>query len=513
MNLKHVYRPLVLFRFVVLAIAPAVALPTRAQTVEKVADLNFASVDGVGFGGYSPLASLVQVSTNLWFTTDSGGTFDAGTISRFDLVTREVVEVASFDNATGTGSESALLVIGNEGYFTTKSGGTGAAGTIAKINFDTEAVTVLYNFPANNATTRGNGTQWGATPRASLTRIGDELWTLTSSGGTSNRGTIVRYNLTNGVTSLVTNLDGPLLGGQAFAGLTPAGSNAWYFTTFSGGSSFATTTGSYTILLPDGSPVQITNSLNIGAGALGRVTFDEAGIPQVTRVADMTNGYPQFPGTEPTFVGTNSLYFGTTGPNNAPGAIIRYDLDTGAWTNLFSFSTNPAPSLAYGTRPGYSAFVEWLGELYFLTRQGGISNLGVVAKFNIASNTVIKLADFEGQTTSSLGRATGIFDNTGSIVEETNRFFLYYTITSGGVNNRGTLIRVALPPPPIIASLTPTGTNTLNLTWTGGYLPFSVEGTGLGAGGWTNVVPDLTNRHFTLPISGAAGYFRVKGSD
>ena len=67
-----------------------------------------------------------------------------------------------------------------------------------------------------------------------------------------------------------------------------------------------------------------------------------------------------------------------------------------------------------GTRPGYSAFVEWLGELYFLTRQGGVSNFGVVARFNIASNTVTKLADFEGQSAASLGRATSIFDNRGN---------------------------------------------------------------------------------------------------
>lgn len=489
--------------------------PLNAQTVEKVADLNFVTVDGVGFGGYQPLARVTQAGTNLWFTTDKGGTFDAGTISRFDLVTHEVVEVASFDNTTGKGSESALLVIGDEGYFTTKNGGVGDAGTIAKVNLNSGSVSVLFNFPENTSAARGAGTQIGATPRASLTQIGDELWTTTSSGGTSNRGTIVRYNLTNGVTRLVTNLDGPLLGGQAFAGFTPVGSNTWYYTTFSGGNTFQTTSGSYEILLPDGSPLQITKNLPLGAGALGRVTFDGIGIPQLTRVADMTNGYPQFPGTEPTLVGTNALYFGTTGPNNAPGAIIRYDLDTGTWTNLFSFSTNPAPALAYGTRPGYSAFVEWLGELYFLTRQGGTSNLGVVAKFNIASNTVSKLADFEGQSASSLGRATGIFDNTGVIVEKTNRFFIYYTVTSGGVNNRGTLVRVALPPPPITASLTAGATaDTLSLSWTGGYPPFTVQGRGdLAGGSWTNVVEGLSVRSATVPISGPQTFFRVLGSD
>jgi uncharacterized repeat protein (TIGR03803 family) len=491
----------------------ALAEHTTAQTVEKVADLNFVSIDGVGFGGYEPLGRLTQVGTNLWFTTDKGGTFDAGTVSRYDLVTREVVEVASFDNTTGKGSESCLLTIGNEGYFTTKSGGTGGAGTLAKVDYTSGAVTVLYHFPENSASNRTNGLQTGATPRGSLTRIGDELWTTTSLGGTANRGTIVRYHLTTGVASLVANLDGPQLGGQAFAGFTAVGNDAWYFTTFSGGSTFATTTGSYALTLPNGSTLQITNSLPLGAGTLGRLTFDEFGQPLVSRVVDLTNGYPQFPGTEPTLVGTNSLYFGTTGPNNAPGAIIRYDLDTGTWTNLFSFSTNGANALAYGTRPGYSAFVEWLGELYFLTRQGGVSNLGVVAKFNLASNTVTKLADFEGTAGAALGRATGIFDNSGLLVEENGRFHIYYTVTSGGVNNRGTILRVNLPAPPIHLALAPAAPGELALTWTGGYAPFTVQARqSLTSGDWDNLIGNVAQRAATISMTNRHAFFRVIGA-
>lgn len=480
--------------------------------VEKVADLNFVAVDGVGIGGYEPLGRLTQAGTNLWFTTDKGGTFDAGTVSRFDLLTREVVEVASFDNNTGRGSESHLLVIGDAGYFTTKSGGTGNVGTLAKIDLLSGAITVLYDFPANNAATRADGSQTGATPRASLTRIGDELWTTTSLGGISNRGSIVRHSLTNGLTSLVGHLDGPELGGQAFGGLTPAGSNEWYFTTFSGGNTFQTI-GSYAITLPDGAELWFTNNLPLGAGTLGRLTFDEAGEPQLTRLVDLPAGYTQFPGIEPTFVGTNSLYFGTTGPNPAPGAIIRYDLDTGTWTNLFSFSTNTANALAHGTRPGYSAFVEWLGELYFLTRQGGVSNLGVVAKFNLASNTVIKLADFEGAGPDSLGRATAIFDNSGLIVEESGRPYLYFALPSGGANNRGSIIRVALPAPPMQLALEPAGPGELTLTWTGGYPPFTVQTRqSLGEGDWEAFAVDVAGRAVTLPTTNLHRFFRVEAT-
>ncbi len=472
-------------------VAAALAWPAAstifAQTVEKVADLTFSSSDGVGYGGYAPLDRFTQAGTNLWFTTSKGGTFDAGTISRFDLVTRQVVQVASFDNNTGKAAESSVLVVGDEGYFTTVSGGAGNKGTIAKIDLSTGVITTLYDFITNGLPT-------GATPRAGLTRIGDELWTTTSLGGTSNRGVIVKYNLTYGVTSLVTNFDGPLLGGQPFGGFTPGGSNAWFFTTFTGGSTFG------------------TSGLPLGAGTLGRLSFDSQGEPVVTRLADLTAGYAQFPALEPTLVGTNALYFGTTGPNGTPGAIIRYDVGTGNWTNLFSFTNTAPAALALGTRPGYCGLVEWLGELYFVNRLGGTSNLGVVAKFNIDSNTVTKLADLEGTGGQALGSASGFF-GTGALVEETNRFYLYYPLTSGGANNRGTIIRVVLPPPPIQLALAPGEPSQVVLSWTGGYAPFTVQSCpGVVSGGWTNVVQGVTNRSVTLEVLGESIFFRVSGS-
>lgn len=480
-------KEIIMRELVAVGILACAGFPAVAQQVEKVADFTFNSVDGVGYGGYAPLDRFTQVETNLWFTTSKGGTFDAGTISRFDLVSRQVVQVASFDNNSGKASESWLLPIGDQGYFTAVSGGAGNKGTLARVDLNTGVFTTLYDFPTNSAT--------GASPRAGLTRIGDELWTLTSLGGTSNRGTMVRYNLTNGVTTVVTNFDGPVLGGQPFGGLVPGGSNTWYFTTFTGGNTFATA------------------GLPLGAGTLGRLTFDGQGNPVITRLVDLTAGYPQFPGLEPVLVGTNSLYFGTTGPNATPGAIIRYDLDTGTWTNLYSFSSSSGPTLQYGNRPGYSGMVEWLGELYFINRQGGTSNLGTVVKFNLASNTVSKLADLEGAGGNTLGSASGCFGS-GCLVEETNRFYIYYPLTSGGVNNRGTIIRVVLPPPPIVTTLTG-GTNPgeLTLSWTGGYPPFTVQGyTNAVGGGWTNLLEDVTNRSVTLPMAADTGFLRLKGS-
>lgn len=482
---KRLFMPVVRVVVAGLAVLALSQVFVAGQVVEKMADLNIA-----GGGSGAPIDRFTQIGTNLWFTTEKGGAFDpAGTISRYDLVTREVAVVASLDNSTGKSPESSLLVIGDEGFFTTKSGGTGDAGTIAKINLTNGAVTVLHNFPANTAANRTNGLQTGATSRSGLTRIGEELWATTSSGGTSNRGVIVKYNLTNGVTSLVTNLDGPVLGGQAFDGFTAVGTNSWYYTTFTGGSTF-------------GSP-----GLNLGAGVLGRLSFDESGNPVIARLVDLPGGFTQFSSKAPTLVGTNSLYFGTVGPNSSPGAIIRYDIDTGTWTNLFSFSTNTAAAL--GSRPGYSGMVEFRDELFFINQLGGTSNRGAVVKFNIASNLVTKLADLEGAGAQSLGSGSGFFGG-GTLVEESGRHYIYFPLTAGGANNNGTIIRVDLAAFRI--NIQPAPGNHVELSWDGGYPPFTVQQrTNLLTGDWSDLAAGLTNRFVSLPATNPPTYFRVIG--
>jgi hypothetical protein len=254
--------------------------------------------------------------------------------------------------------------------------------------------------------------------------------------------------------------------------------------------------------------------LTLGAGILGRLTFDEAGVPVITRVIDLPGGYTQFPSKEPTLVGTNSLYFGTVGPNTAPGAIIRYDIDTGSWTNLFSFTTNT--SFAIGARPGYCGMVEFRGDLFFINQLGGTnastptSAAGTVVKFNIASNTVTKLADLGGPVgPGSLGSASGFFGS-GTLVEESGRHYIYYPLTAGGANNNGTIIRIDLAAFRI--NIAPDSNNQVRIWWDGGYPPFTVQqSTNLLEGSWSDVVTGLTNRSVSIPANDPSAFYRVIG--
>lgn len=480
------------------------------QTVQKVADLTFAgSDDGSGVGGYSPLDRVVQVGSNLWYTTSKGGIYDAGTISYLDLASTTVVQVASFDNATGKAAEGPLLVVSNEAYFTTVNGGSGNKGSIAKINLTNGVISVVHNFVTNGLPT-------GATPRGGLSLIGEDFWGMTSLGGISNRGALFRYRphvlitslveevvndstnqvevVTTGTTEVVTNFDGPVNGGQPYDGMLQVG-DAYYFTTFTGGSTF-------------GAP-----GLSLGAGTLSRLTFNEGGTAVVTRLIDLPAGHTQFPANTPVLYGTNHLYFTTVGPNSTPGALVRYDLDTGYWTNVFNFITNAPNPVQYGRQPGYNGLTVWQDQLFFMTRQGGSNNTGVLAMYSPQSNTVTKLADLTGTNGLALGSASGSY-NTGAVVDWQGRFYLYYPVAAGGANNRGTLLRVVLPAPPIgYEGTTRMEAGSLQMEWAGGYAPFTVQQNyDLASATWVDVITGLTDRVVSASSLDAVGYYRIVGS-
>jgi hypothetical protein len=464
--------------------------------VEKVADLN-SVLDSQGNinGGYKPQGRLSQSGTNLWFTTAGGGINGDGTVSKFSLVEHAVTQVASFNkNVEGTAAGGPILILNDAtGYFTAQQGGSSSnKGTIVKIDLASGVTTPLFVFYTTN----------GANPRSGPFLIGDDLWTMGSLGGTSNRGSVVKYSLTAGTNAVLTNFDGPVIGGYPYA--TPVEFNgAWYFTSFIGGSTFGQA------------------GIPLGAGTFERLSFNSNGVLVISKLADLAAGYTQFPGGAPLLVGTNSFYFLTAGANSTPGALVRYDLDTGLWTNLWSFTTNAPAANAYGKQPGYNGMVEWLGELYFLTRLGGVSNNGVVAKFNIASNTVVKLADLDGQKGPlALGTEVNGFNNDPLIVLETNRYFAYFTVYAGGVYNYGTILRVYLPPQPIRTTLAQADNDTVQLSWVGGYPPFDVvtnsdlslplTNWGVALGG-INSVTNTTNWSVTLPAPPGNTFYRVRG--
>lgn len=445
--------------------------------------------DGIGYGPNFPKGKLVPVGTNFWFLSQDGGTFGVGAALSFDPATSNITQIAGLDNNTGNTPYGSFVIADGKAWFTTERRGAGDRGTLAYIDTNTLTVTTVFNFPTNNNPAQPN---CGERPRSTPLVIGDELWMLSSNGGTNGAGAVAKYNMTNGVMSSVFHLDGGNSGRFPYGSLVKQG-NAYYFTTHAGGTNVNSGAG-----FPD------------GAGTLQRITFDGFGNPTLTKLINMPIGNTGFPDADVCPVGTNLLFFTTTGRTAQPGSLIRYDIANNTWTNVFTFTTNA--QTIFGSSPNGSTPIHVDGNLYFTTQTGGTSNRGVMLKYNVANNTMTKLADFAGAGVSSLGGNPQY--NGATYVDDPNncKKVIYVLSARGGAYGPGvaygTLVAINLFQPVLnISNVTPT---TLQLSWGGGYPPFTVQSsTNLASTNWTTLISGLMTNQTTIHATNSARFFRV----
>jgi uncharacterized repeat protein (TIGR03803 family) len=146
----------------------------------KLLDFNGAS------NGKNPHGSLLFDGISLYGTTMFGGTNDLGTIFKINPDGTGYTKLLDFAVASnGTRPEGSLLSDGISLYGMTRFGGTNDLGTIFKINPDGTDYTILLNFA---------GSSNGSDPRSvSLISDGTSLYGMTHQGGTSNLGTVFKY--------------------------------------------------------------------------------------------------------------------------------------------------------------------------------------------------------------------------------------------------------------------------------------------------------------------------------
>lgn len=474
--------PKTLVAWLFLAIQSASA-QSPVPTIEKVVDL-FTGQDlgGVIRGASNPRDGMLKVGANFYFLSENGGVGNAGTVSVFDPVNRTVTEVAALDNSTGVSPLGTPARIGDQLYFTTSSGGISNRGTICRFYLTNNAVSNVFNLHTNQAAN-------GITPNGSMFPVGDELYFTTTSGGISNHGTIMKFHVVSNTVTKVHDFVQAQTGRQPFEGFTRVG-DSLYFTTFTGGTNSA-------------------SGFPNGAGTLGRL---DLGSGMVTKLLDLPTNHTAFPGHNPVLVGSNTLYFMTTGNATRPGALNKFDLGSGQFTTLFNFTTNN--NNEFGRFP-YCPLTEFAGDLYFTTQQGGFitgatTNRGVLGRYNIASGQVTKLLDFSHTNNPP---ATGSSPYGGATWDNENgKPVMYFLTRTGGAFNSGTILKLTFPAPaePVRLSGVVSGPN-ITVSWTGGYSPFRVQfTTNLLTMPWTD---DLTlggtNRSFTAPRDGNHAFVRV----
>jgi uncharacterized repeat protein (TIGR03803 family) len=299
--------------------------------------------------GKQPQASVIYESGILYGTTTAGGTSNKGTLFKYDLSTSTLSNVHIFTGQPTDGSQPQNSVIYESGilYGTTFNGGTDDKGTLFSYNLTSNTLTILYSFA-------GQPTE-GSYPEAGVIYQSGILYGTTSTGGSSNLGTLFSYNLT---------------------------------------SNTLTTLYSFTGIGTDGS-------------------YSKADV-----------------------IYQSGILYGTTysGGSSNLGTLFSYDLTSSTLTTLHSFTgigtdgKNPLASVIYQG-----------GILYGTTSTGGSSNLGTLFSYNLASNTLTTFYSFTGQPTDGSQPYAGVIYQNG---------ILYGTTYSGGSGNQGSLFSYTITPTP-----------------------------------------------------------------
>src|ERR1039458_8699972 len=286
--------------------------------------------------GANPYAGVVRDSAgNLYGTTVSGGTANAGVVYKLDTTGHETV-LYSFTGGADGGHPYAGVVRDSAGnlYGTANEGGTANAGVVYEVD-TTGHQNVLYSFTV---------VADGGFPYAGVIRdSAGNLYGTTANGGTANLGVVYKLDTTAPETVLY-SFAGGTYGGQPYAGLVSDPAGHLYGT--------------------------IKGGVMTGAGLVYELAEDHENV-----LYSFTGGAD---GSHPNAVicdPAGNLY-GTTVNGGTANSGVVYELDTvGQETVLYTFTGGED-----GGSPQAGVTLGAAGSLYGTATYGGKRSTGVVFK-------------------------------------------------------------------------------------------------------------------------------------
>jgi uncharacterized repeat protein (TIGR03803 family) len=226
--------------------------------------------------GQSPDGKLMIFKNKLYGTTPYGGVNNTGVIFSVDTNGNNFKVLFNFNSTVGYDSWASTILVGGTFYGTTNVGGKYNNGTIFSMDTGSSTVTTLYSF-GNIATDGGN-------PAGLLVFSGNELYGVTSAGGTHILGTVfcihtdgsgykTLYNFTNYYTSGESPYCPLAINGNKLFGMAQGSDNNCTSVASCGLLFSVDTNGSnYTVLLHFNDTIG-DNVTNCGATILGNVVY------------------------------------------------------------------------------------------------------------------------------------------------------------------------------------------------------------------------------------------------
>lgn len=343
--------------------------------------------------GRYPYGSLIQISGGkMYGLTAYGGTNGYGVLFEYDPATSVSTKKLDFAGTTNGSYPYGSLAQASNGklYGMTQSGGTGNYGVLFEYDPSTSTFTKKLDFA---------GATNGSYPQGSMIKATDnKLYGMTTSGGTSDFGTMFEFDALTSVYLKRFDFSGTNNGSNPYGSLMQADNWKLYGMTYSGGSN------NFGVLF-EFDPVNLTYTKKI----------DFAGT---------TNGkYPYGSLTK----ALNGKLYGMTyqGGSANFGVLFEFDPLTSAYTKKIDFVGTSNGRAPYGSLTLASS-----GKLYGMTYNGGTSNNGVLFEFDPSTSAYVKKVDFTGTANGSYPF--------GSLIQASNGK-LYGMTYSGGTNGMGVL--------------------------------------------------------------------------
>lgn len=315
-----------------------------------------------GLNGLNPTGSLLKATDgNFYGMTPYGGNYDNGIIFRINPVSKLFKKIFDFDRINGQNPFGSLTESENGNlYGLTYEGGVNLnyGGVLFKYNIQTSTFTKILDFTVNL-------NHYGSFPSGTLTKgLGTKMYAASKSG--IGIGNIFEFD-TNTETAI--NLAGFSGSYDGYPYDSPfLSSNGKFYGLTSGENDFSPNSQGY---------LYEYNRQN------NTIT------PKINFLSQIGNAQPKGRLIE---AKDKSLYgltfYGGINPFGN-GVLFKYSPESNIFTNLHSFNGSTD-----GRYPSGTPLEASNGNIYGLTRYGGIHDFGVIFKYNPSLNSFSKIFDF-----------------------------------------------------------------------------------------------------------------------
>ncbi|MCH2046251.1 MAG: hypothetical protein MK212_19205, partial [Saprospiraceae bacterium] len=392
----------------------------------------------ISFFIYSSLQAQV---TELWGLTRVGGSDNFGVIYKTNGDGSAAQLQHNFENLYPGQSPYGTPVLASNGklYGMTSAGGANNIGILFEYDPALNEYKVKLDF---------DGTNLGSYPQGSLYKASNnKLYGMTSTGGSSNGGTLFEYDPIMDTIVVKVHFDGTSLGRTPFGSLMQANNGKIYGLTRNGGDN------------------------NLGVLFEYNITLDTC-IKKIDFDGSNTGSYPY----GKLIQSVNGLLYGTAsaGGANGNGVLFEYNIWTEAFVKELDFdgTTNGASPYSHLSQASNN-------KLYGTTMYGGIHNQGTLFEYDPILNIFVKKVDFESNTLGQTPR---------SGLNEANNGMLYGMTSAGGANGKGTIYEYDI--------------NTSNI-----QKRLDFDGTSMGAAPYANLIAGPGNSLYGLTSAGGGNNY------